>query len=504
MGSKSQIALPDIDEKSEDEATNPGADTRREAEVIPAFLPGRRKLASASEVSAQTQEERPCEDKGGEDDAFLLANAVGTGKPGPTNLPPIHRRVEDPELIELLEQLSATIDNANLVLSEAPPLRGPVADEYAAAGVGASAFTPPQMPAEKPARRGNYTAAVLAGVFLCAAAGGYSWFRSNPWLLDGHSVKEMALAVTAPAAETAAPRLESVAAKVPVTPPVAAMPVPAQKPRMTAALGPVEPAVPSPQVAEPRVEPAKTQAQPVRGTAGSPIRIDLALPARSDGQEISVMVQGVPKGVSLSRGSFIGGDTWVLTEQEAANLVLSTSASFDPQAFAVDVVFVKSDGKVPESRRIDIVVDPVHAPAPATNGLAAGDAGTNPPAPTPANVAVLTPASGGAAVEGYDKPEPEEKTAENTGLPTLPPTNLTKEQETKLLARGKELMDMGDVASARLIYGHAARLGSKGAMLALGKTYDPAHLASLGVRGVQPDKSQANTWYERASRQADR
>jgi hypothetical protein len=245
---------------------------------------------------------------------------------------------------------------------------------------------------------------------------------------------------------------------------------------------------------------------PVHTPAGTPVEIDLALPEKGDGQEVSVMVQGVPQGVTLSRGSFIGGGTWVLTEQETANLVLNTPASFDPQAFAVDVVFVKSDGKVPESRKIEIVVDPVHAPAiPATNGLAAGDAGKAPPAPTPANVAVHVPASGGSTFEGFaDKPEPEEKTAENTGFPTAPPSSLPKDQEARLLARGKEFMELGDVASARLIYAHAARLGSKDAMLALGKSFDAAHLASLGVRGVQPDKNQATAWYERASRQADR
>jgi TPR repeat protein len=77
-------------------------------------------------------------------------------------------------------------------------------------------------------------------------------------------------------------------------------------------------------------------------------------------------------------------------------------------------------------------------------------------------------------------------------------------EEQKLLAQGREFIELGDIASARLVLEHAARLGSKAAMLALAKTYDPKHLAALGVQGVQPDINLANAWYERASRKADR
>lgn len=507
MGSKTQIALPETEEeRAASAASDSGSATSGEAEVIRAFLPPNR-----LDTSANGPDDRPAPDDADEGEAHdgpqTPDAAQASASAGTTGLPAISHKVEDPELIELLEQLSATIDNANMVLSEAPPLRGPVTDEYAAAGVAAAPLTPAPVQ-ETPSRAGRIAAVLLPCVFVCAAAGGYWWFKTNPWLLDGTVIQDTAFSVAPPTAPAGEVRQESIEARVPAPPREVPTPARNEAGRMTASLAPAA-AVPEPDTATAPASgkpaaPVNAAAEPARAPAGSPIPIDLALP-RSDGQEVSVMVQGVPQGVTLSSGSFIGGGTWVLTEQEAANLVLRTPASFNPQAFAVDVVFVKSDGKVPESRRIDIVVDPAHAPAPAGSGLAAGDAAETPPAPTPANVAVHSPASGGPAFEGYeDKPEPEEKSAENTGFPTAPPSTLSKEQEAKLLARGKEFMELGDVASARLIYGHAARLGSKDAMLALGKTFDPAHLASLGVRGVQPDQNQAHAWYERASRQADR
>ena len=61
-------------------------------------------------------------------------------------------------------------------------------------------------------------------------------------------------------------------------------------------------------------------------------------------------------------------------------------------------------------------------------------------------------------------------------------------------------MTHGDIASARLVLEHAARRGSTRAMLALGKSYDPDALKSLGVQGMRPDIARAASWYERASK----
>ena len=68
-----------------------------------------------------------------------------------------------------------------------------------------------------------------------------------------------------------------------------------------------------------------------------------------------------------------------------------------------------------------------------------------------------------------------------------------------LLARANRLLDKGDIVGARAIYQHAAELGSGSAALALGATYDPNRLWSLGALGLVGNKERARQWYLRAS-----
>jgi TPR repeat protein len=67
-----------------------------------------------------------------------------------------------------------------------------------------------------------------------------------------------------------------------------------------------------------------------------------------------------------------------------------------------------------------------------------------------------------------------------------------------LLNRGDRLLGRGDVAAARAVYERAAALGSAQAALALGSTYDPGRLWSLGVFGMVGNKERARQWYQRA------
>jgi hypothetical protein len=68
-----------------------------------------------------------------------------------------------------------------------------------------------------------------------------------------------------------------------------------------------------------------------------------------------------------------------------------------------------------------------------------------------------------------------------------------------LLARGDRLVEQGDIIGARTVYQRAAELGSGEAALALGATYDPNRLRSLGVLGLVGNKERAGQWYLRAS-----
>lgn len=75
----------------------------------------------------------------------------------------------------------------------------------------------------------------------------------------------------------------------------------------------------------------------------------------------------------------------------------------------------------------------------------------------------------------------------------MPPENIS------LLSRADDLMDQGDVASARLLFRHLADRGVDRAAFELARTFDADVLASLNVRGVSGDKKEAKLWYERAA-----
>ncbi len=67
-----------------------------------------------------------------------------------------------------------------------------------------------------------------------------------------------------------------------------------------------------------------------------------------------------------------------------------------------------------------------------------------------------------------------------------------------MLQRGEALLEIGDISGARRFFERAANSGSAAAALAMGGTYDPRVLATLGARGIAPDPAAALTWYRRA------
>jgi len=66
-----------------------------------------------------------------------------------------------------------------------------------------------------------------------------------------------------------------------------------------------------------------------------------------------------------------------------------------------------------------------------------------------------------------------------------------------MVRRADTLLQRGDVSAARLLYDRAAAAGSGHAATAMGKTFDAAFLAGIGVVGLSADPAQAATWYRR-------
>ncbi len=73
-----------------------------------------------------------------------------------------------------------------------------------------------------------------------------------------------------------------------------------------------------------------------------------------------------------------------------------------------------------------------------------------------------------------------------------------------VLRRGDAMERRGDISAARLLYARAARAGSAEGATAMGKTFDPAALAELGLRDVTADPDLAASWYLKAMALGDR
>jgi hypothetical protein len=80
-----------------------------------------------------------------------------------------------------------------------------------------------------------------------------------------------------------------------------------------------------------------------------------------------------------------------------------------------------------------------------------------------------------------------------------PAVVLDENEINTLIRRGKNLLNDGDFAAARVLFERAANAGSAEAALALGSTYDPNVIKRLGAITVKPDVATARKWYQLAA-----
>ncbi len=425
--------------------------------------------------------------------------------------------VTDPELLELLEQLSVTIDTANTVLDAAAtipaeqeeaelvkvegPEQKPVpAPEPAPAPESETEDLPPlaaRLAPESPPPPAPQKSVMGCGLLVNTAltglvfAAGVAWvLHTNPWLLEGEKVASIAPAasVTIPDAKDQS----SLQIKAPTAKPVAAAP----KPVLASFSPPEDDPVPMETVSLPVPQPAAAPIKPARGQAGTPIALNISLPANLDGTEMSVMIQGVPDKATLSAGKNLGAGNWLLNEAQLDGVTLSTNKDFKPGNYELEVILVRSDGKVPETRKVSVAVG-LETVGPVSLQNLAARSESEAKVDAVKSVAAsekTTYVKSGVAIQVAATPV---SPAPDTALLTL-----TKQEVHTLMTRGDTLLREGDVAGARLLLEYAANSGNKQAMVKLGNSYDPKHLAKLGVRGVQPNESRAVHWYGRAAKSA--
>jgi hypothetical protein len=123
------------------------------------------------------------------------------------------------------------------------------------------------------------------------------------------------------------------------------------------------------------------------------------------------------------------------------------------------------------------------SPMPAANESTARPVDANPaPPPAPIQTAPIQTA-------------PAQVAPSNVARPGI---TLDQNEIDTLIRRGKNLLNDGDFAAARLLFERAANAGSAEAALALGSTYDPSVIKQLGAVSVSPDLDRALKWYETA------
>lgn len=176
-----------------------------------------------------------------------------------------------------------------------------------------------------------------------------------------------------------------------------------------------------------------------------------------------VRIRGLPPAAALSEGHAISPGAWAVPLAGLLNLGIVLPVGLQGR-WDVVVALVTIEGTVLTEAKTVLVVGPAQLIAPAQPRQ-------DPPS---TNVASLG----------------------QPAAPILPSPE--RERAFGLHAKGKELLEQGNIQPARMLFRRAADAGLAESALALGGTYDPTELAKLKVLGLQPDIAAARQWYDKA------
>jgi hypothetical protein len=194
------------------------------------------------------------------------------------------------------------------------------------------------------------------------------------------------------------------------------------------------------------LQPVGSPNQPLRLEPQKPAQLSLQIePEEAANEPFILALSGAPPGTLLSGATQISSDTWFLPSGSADRLEIALP-EWSTSVLEIAITLRRTNGLIAAQTKAWIEVPP-------------------PPSRLP------VPAS----------PKIGEATARD------------------LVGRADRLLEKGDIVGARAIYQRAAELGDASAALALGATYDPNRLWSLGALGLVGNKERARQWYQRAS-----
>jgi hypothetical protein len=138
--------------------------------------------------------------------------------------------------------------------------------------------------------------------------------------------------------------------------------------------------------------------------------------------------------------------------------------------------------------------------APTVQTVASDRAPAATPAPAPAAAVAPTREAIANAFQTalQSQPQPDIQQPQVALAPPLP-RRIDPDELAALMKRAKGLIDVGDIAPARLLLERAAGAHEAKAALLLAQTYDPAVLGMADMRSITPDPAMARSWYQKAA-----
>lgn len=243
--------------------------------------------------------------------------------------------------------------------------------------------------------------------------------------------------------------------------------------------------------------------KPITGISGAPIPL-LAEVSPAAGRDSSLVVSGLPHGASLSAGIETSRGTWLVDSADVPNIVLFTPMG-SVGSYNLKVQLVGSDGKVVDTKPLPVrltsrdTTTASFVPVKDEDRFAANEAEAVQEDDETVTLRKGAPARNTA---------PTEMSPQNLGLASNssksepyvgPPTNpIAAINASVIVDQADELLNRGDIATARVLYEEAANAGDAEAALKAGMTYDPLYLNAEAAGAVDPEPGRSLVWYARA------
>lgn len=211
-----------------------------------------------------------------------------------------------------------------------------------------------------------------------------------------------------------------------------------------------------------------------------------------------VRIRGLSPQMALTDGHVIAPGAWAVPVTSLPGLRIVIPAGASGRSDITITVIAVDGGIVAEAKTSLVVAAAALGQGAAPPSVAAPEASA--PRATPPPAAAAPPRSGTTALSPAPAPQPSSSPSA-AGLPPparAPMSSADRERAEGFLARGRALLQSGNIASARLFFRRAADAGLAEGALAMGDTFDAIELDRLRAVGTHPDPTEARQWYEKA------